>query len=47
VLSYSSTMRDHQYFADIVHLNIGGATVFTHQLAADIEALGLIPPAGG
>jgi hypothetical protein len=38
-----STMRDHRYFADIVHMNITGATELTTLVANEIEDLGLLP----
>lgn len=44
VLSYSGEMRDHRFFADIVHMNITGATQLTNAVATEIEALGLVPP---
>ncbi len=34
-------MRDHRFFADIVHMNITGATELTTPVAAEIEDLGL------
>lgn len=38
-----SAMRDHQYFADIVHLNITGATELSNLVSAEIVQLGLVP----
>lgn len=43
VLSYSTEMRDHRFFADIVHMNITGATQLTTQVAAAVVDLGLVP----
>jgi hypothetical protein len=41
VLEFDS-IRDHSLFADIVHLNATGATAFTPQLMAAIEATGVL-----
>jgi hypothetical protein len=38
-----SDRRDHRYFADLVHMNITGATELTTLVAEEIHDLGLVP----